>query len=169
VEKAIVGVKSETKKGKTYKGSGLIVTADGLVITLTELVPSGAQASLFLDGRKIDATILKQDEDLTLFKIEESDLQTVGFFDFSDIRLGERAFFVGIIFDENYNPQKIVNEGIVTSFDQEFVQTNIFEDQDIQGSSLFDIEGRLIGLNQIKKNGKVFTISIKRIHEFLGF
>jgi len=169
IEKAIVGVKSETKKGTIYEGAGLIVTADGLVITLAQLVPSGAQVNLYLEGRKIDATVLKQDKDFALLKIEENDLKTVGFFDFRDIRLGERVFFVGTIFDKNDIPQKTVNEGIITSFDQDFVQTNIFEDQDIQGSSLFNIDGQLIGLSKIKKNGKVFAISIERIHSFLGF
>jgi len=169
VEEAIVGVRSETKMGKISEGAGLIVTSDGLVIILAELVPSGAQVDLFLDGRKIDSTVLKQNEDLALLKIEETDLSTVGFFNFDDIRLGERVFYVGTIFNEKDIPQKAVNEGIVTSFDQDFIQTNIFEDQDVQGSSLFDIEGRLLGLNQIKKNGKVFAISITRIREFLGF
>lgn len=168
VERAVVGIKSETKTGKVFEGSGLIVTSDGLVITLTELVPSGAQVDLFLNGRKVVSKILKQNDDLALLKIEETDLATVGFFDFGKINLGERIFLVGIVFEKNI-PRKSVNEGIITSFDQDFIQTNIFEDENLQGSSLFDIEGQLVGLNKIKKNGKVFAISIKRIREFLGF
>lgn len=70
---------------------------------------------------------------------------------------------------ENNLQKNIVNEGIIKSFDENLIQTNISENKLLQGSSLFDIEGKLIGLNQIDKTGGVSAISIKIIRESSGF
>jgi len=168
VEKAVVGLKSKTKAGKILEGSGLIVTSDGLILTLQDLVPLGSEINLFLDGKKLIPKVLQRKENLALLKIEEKNLLTVGFADFQKIRLGERVFLVGEIF-ENDIQKKIVNEGIVKTFDENSIQTNIFEKNNLQGSSLFNIEGQLFGLNTTDKEGKVLSISIKQIREFLGF
>jgi len=42
VEKTVVGVRTQTKEEKILEGSGLIVTSDGLIVTLAELVPPGS-------------------------------------------------------------------------------------------------------------------------------
>jgi len=74
VEKTVVGVRTETKVGKILEGSGLLVTADGLVVTLAELVPQGSTFSFFVDGELASFQILKRDlkENLALVKIEKS-------------------------------------------------------------------------------------------------
>jgi len=61
VEKVVVGVRTETKAGKILEGSGLILTADGLVITLAELVPSGSTFNFFVEGESVSFQILKRD------------------------------------------------------------------------------------------------------------
>jgi len=167
VEKTVVGIKA----GKTLEGSGLIVSSDGLVVTLAELVPSGAKINLFWEGRLISFQILKKDlkENLALIKMEESNLPTVGFADLDKIKLGERVFLVGIIFEKGDNPKKTTNEGIIKTFDNNFIQTNIFEKNNLKGSPLFNIEGNILGINTIDREGAVSTISIKKIRDFLGF
>jgi S1-C subfamily serine protease len=173
VEKTVVGVRSETKTGKILEGSGLIVTADGLVITLAEIVPQGSTFSFFVDGTPHQINgggqILKRDlkENLALVKIEKSNLPTVSFADLEKLKLGERVFLVGTIF-ENEKPSKIVNEGIVKSFDKDFIKTNIFEKNILKGSPLFDIEGKVLGINTIDQEGKVIAIPISKIKSFSG-
>lgn len=168
VEKMIVGVKSQTKTGKILEGSGLIVTSDGLILTLESLVPQGSETDLFFDGKKMPGKVLQRKNNLALLKIEEINLPTTAFADFDKIKLGERVFLLGVIFDKN-TPKKIVNEGIIKIFDENSIQTNISEENNLQGSSLFNIEGQLMGLNTIDKEGKVSAISIKVIREFFGF
>ena len=168
VEKVVVGVRTEMKMGKYVEGSGLILTSDGLMITLAELVPQGSDFSFFVDGQKTHFQILTRKDNLALVKIEKENLPTVSFADLEKLKLGERVFLVGIIFEKE-KPSTIVNEGIVKSFSQDFIKTNIFEKYCISGSPLFDIEGNVLGLNTIDLEGKVIAIPISEIKSFAGF
>ena len=170
VEKTVIGVKTKTKAGKTLEGSGLIVTSDGLLVTLADLVPQGSNFSFFVDGEIASFQILKRDlkENLVLIKIEKTNLPTVSFFDFEKLKLGERVFLVGVVFEKT-GPQKIVNEGIVKSFDEDKIETNISEKENLSGSPLFDIEGNFLGLNEINSDGKVISIPVTKIKSFAGF
>jgi len=170
VEKVVVGVKTETEEGKVLEGSGLIITSDGLMVTLDDLLPWGSNFSFFWGENNVHFQVLKRDskENLALIKIKEENLPTVSFADLEKIRLGERVFLVGVIF-ENEKPSKIVNEGIVKSFGKDFIETNIFEKYTLSGSPLFDIEGNILGLSTINKEGKVTAIPVSKIKEFAGF
>jgi len=170
VEKVVVGVRTETKAGKILEGSGLILTADGLVITLAELVPSGSTFNFFVEGESVSFQILKRDskENLALIKLEKTNLPTVGFANLEKLKLGERVFLVGIIFNKQKiaSPGFVVNEGIIKNFDENKIETNIFEKETISGSPLFDIEGKVLGMNMIDKEGKVIAIPISQIRAF---
>jgi len=170
VEKVVVGVRTETKAGKILEGSGLILTADGLVITLAELVPSGSTFNFFVEGESVSFQILKRDskENLALIKLEKTNLPTVGFANLERLKLGERVFLVGIIFNKQKiaSPGLVVNEGIIKNFDENKIETNIFEKETISGSPLFDIEGKVLGMNMIDKEGKVIAIPISQIRAF---
>lgn len=170
VKKVVVGLRAESPLGKTFEGSGLILTSDGLIVTLAEILPQGWDFSFFVDGKKTAFQVLKRDlkNNLALVKIEKSDLPTIGFADFEKIKLGERVFLVGTIFEKG-TPQKIVNEGIIKSFGSDFIKTNIFEKFILAGSPLFNIEGKILGLNTIDREGKVIAIPITKIKDFLGF
>ncbi|KPJ57477.1 hypothetical protein AMJ49_00940 [Parcubacteria bacterium DG_74_2] len=169
-QKAVLGIKTKTKKGKILEGSSLIVTGDGLLITLDDLVPENSSSTIFLENEVISTQVLKRDKkiNLALLKIEKTNLPTVGFGDFERMRFGQRVFLVGVVFEDN-TPKKITNEGILKYFDQNLIETNIFEKDSLNGSTLFDIEGNVLGLNLINEEGVVFSISISKIKSFLGF
>lgn len=170
VEKMAVGVRAETKKGNIIEGSGLVLTSDGLVITLAELVPEGANLSFFLNGEKVAFEIKKSDaqKNLALIRIEKEGLATSSFADLSEIKRGQRVFLIGVLFFDG-KPQRMVNEGIIKYFDNNFIRTNIFEKDILNGSPLFDIEGNALGINTIDLEGKVTTIPISEIQAFAGF
>jgi len=170
VEKTVIGVRTETQAKKIIEGSGLIITSDGLVVTLAELVPQGSNFSFFVEGQSANFQILKRDlkENLALVKIEKSNLPIVSFANLEKLKLGERVFLVGVIFEKE-ELSKIVNEGIIKSFSEDFIKTNIFENYLLKGSPLFNIEGEVLGLNTIDKEGKVIAIPISKIKTFAGF
>lgn len=167
VEKSVVGIQAKTAEDNIY-GSGLIATSDGLVITLADLAPAGASISVFYEGEKIKPQILKRDykNNLALLKIEKTNLKTCGFCNGEEATLGERVFLIGIT---PTTLEEVVNEGIVKSFNEEVIKTNITETGSLRGSPLFNIEGNLVGLNIIDSLGKVSAIPIQIIKTFAGF
>src|SRR3989338_5734377 len=130
---AVVGVKTKTLSGEVLEGSGLVVTSDGLIVTLASLVPQGSEFSFFIDGKWPAFQILKRDleNNLALIKVEKGGLKPRGFIEMSKIKLAEPVFLVGMDFSAaiatSTLPQNTVNTGIITAFNQELVQTNIFE------------------------------------------
>lgn len=167
VEKSVVGIQAKTSDGTIY-GSGLIVTSDGLIITLVDLAPAGANISVFYEGEKIKPQILKRDykNNLALLKIEKTNLKTCGFCDGEQVRLGERVFLIGVI---PSTLEKSANEGIIKTLNEEVIRTNITETGSLRGSPLFNIEGNLVGLNIIDSLGRVSAIPIQIIKTFAGF
>lgn len=167
VEKSVVGIKTVTSQGATLEGSGMILTADGKIVTLADLLPAGSKTFLYLDGQSVDFELVKTDfnKNLALLKVARSGLSTTGFADLGQLNRGTRVFFVGTIFVEE-KPTLVVNEGIVKYFGSGFIRTNIFEAKSLKGSGLFNVEGNLLGLNLVDFEGKVTAIPIDIIRQF---
>jgi serine protease Do len=168
VEKTIFALKTKTQKGKIIEGSGIILTSDGLAVTLNDLVPQGGSFEIFVEGEKVQFQILKRDskENLALIKIEKKNLKAPPFFNLENLKLGERVFLVGARFDKEI--QKEVGEGIVKYFNEDVIETNIFEKEKLAGSGLFDIEGNLLGINKITSQGQVISVPVTKIRAFTG-
>jgi len=168
-EKTVVAVKTQAQTGKILQGSGLIVTSDGLMVTLAELVPYGSSFGFFVDDKQVSFQILKRDlkENLALIKILDSSSATASFARLEKLKMGERVFLIGAVFEEE-TPSKLVNEGIVKAFDENLIQTSIIESSLLAGSPLFNIEGEILGINTIDSEGRVDTIPVSKIRAFVG-
>lgn len=160
VEKSVVGINN---------GSGLIITSDGLIVTLADLLPK-TEDYLFLEKEKIEFEVLRKDlgKNLALIKINRNELIVCKFADLTELKMGQRIFLVGVII-ENKIPKKIINEGIIKIIDEDAIRTNIFEKRILKGSSLFNVKGEVLGLNTIDSEGKVTAIPITEIRKFAGF
>ncbi|MDD2697029.1 MAG: serine protease [Candidatus Pacebacteria bacterium] len=167
VEKSVVGVRTQSQD-QIIEGSGLIVTSDGLLVTLADLVPQSSKFSFFVDGKQVAFQILKRDSEtnLALVKIDEPNLTTVSFANLDKLKMGERVFLVGTVF-ENSKAAKTVNEGIIKKISENLLETNISEKNNLAGSVLFNIEGEVLGINVIDQ-GSVLTIPISKIKLFIG-
>jgi len=165
-EKAVV--RFQTKSGAS--GNGVVISSDGLAVTLAELVPQGTSAVFYVDNKAINYQIIKRDakENLVLIKLDGRNLQTFGFGDFGNIREGQDVFLMGFSGGKN-NFQKIVNKGIVRAFDSNAIQTNIIEKKEAEGTPLFNGKGELLGLNFLDDDGKISAIPAAKIKEFGGF
>lgn len=169
VEKSVVGIRTITSKGRIITGSGLVITSDGLIVTLAELVPQGQKFSFFVDSKAPNYQVLKRDlkNNLALIKLEENNLSTVGFAEFGSLRFGQRVFLVEAVL-KNGDLNKVVDQGIIKTYDQDLIETNISKDNNISGSPLFNIKGELVGLNMVEANN-VFAITTNKIQDFIGF
>ena len=98
-------------------------------------------------------------ENLALIKIDKNNLSTLSFADLEKIKLGERVFLAGV---------GAVNEGIIRSFNENLIETNIFEEGRLAGSPLFNIKGEVLGINTISNKGRVLTIPVSKVKTFIG-
>jgi len=142
------------------EGCGFCLTSDGQVLTQASLLPQGD--SIFLDGEKTDFRILKRDLklDLALIKIEASNLKTMPFFEFEKLKIGTSVFLI--------DPDTVVNQGIVKSFSENSIETNILEKENFSGCPLFTFEGKFLGLSRISEEGEVSAIPVSEIRSFAG-
>lgn len=144
-------------------GSGVILTADGWVVTNSHVVhlPSGRLADAITvelhDHRRLQAQIAGVDPatDLALLKIDATQLDGLPIADSDAVRLGDLVFAVG-------NPFKVgitATMGMVSAIHrtslglngpggyEDFIQTDASINPGNSGGALVDATGRLIGIN----------------------
>jgi len=169
VQKSVVAIKTTRSNQTILRGSGIIISSDGLVLTLAELVPPSSNFSLFFNGDNVPFQIEKRDLDnnLALIRVEKENLPTIGFSNISELKIGQRVFLVGAVFSGS-TMEKMANEGIVKFFGKDFIRTSIVESNILSGSPLFDIEGNILGINTIDAGGGVTAIPISIIRQFIG-
>jgi len=162
-ENSIVAI----QKNGVVVGAGLIATSDGSVITLASMIPAGSKISVFLNGESLNYQIVKRDakSNLALLEVDKNNLPTVGFADFEKMMVGQRVFLSG---PNAVSGSWFANEGIVRTFDNNTLKTNISEKPIASGTPLFNIYGELVGLNYIDQEGKISAISVNTIKPFLG-
>ena len=170
LDKVVVGLES-TSGSTVLRGSAFIYTSDGLAVALSSLVPQGFQTKLHISDNELllEAQVLKRDtkNNLILLKIESTGLETAGISEESALSVGERVVLVGKTFGTG-SFVSFVNEGMIQGLYEDRIQTNIWELLRFQGSPLFDIEGRLLGLALVDKDGKVKTVPVSVLRSFLG-
>jgi S1-C subfamily serine protease len=166
-EKSVVAIQAKTGKA-VLSGSGFIITSDGLIITVADLAPTGAKITIFLGQEQFTPQIIKKDSEnnLVLLKIEKSGLSTTSFFDPDKIKIGQRIFLIG---KNATTSETAVNEGIIKSLTEDAITTNITDSLYFRGGPLFDIEGRLVGINTVDSSGRIFSTSLSAIKIFTGF
>ena len=146
---------------KEIQGFGMVLTADGLIITLAENIPQGSISNISIKGEEnISYQVLKRDlkNNLALIKVDKNNLQTKGFFDLSKLEMGERVFILS----------NIINEGIVKNFNEDLIKTNIVEFEIINGSPVFNIKGEVLGIGYKNVNGNIDIIPVSKIKAFAG-
>lgn len=165
VAKTVATTKSTTAKGTIFEEPGLILTSDGLVVMLSSLLPANSTTEISIEEEKVPFQILKRDNklNLALVKVEKTNLPTASFYPLENLKLGERIFLLGRLPDK-----KFVNEGIVRSYNTETIETNIIDLPEAAGSPVFDIEGNIVGLSLVAKDGKISIIPISKVKTFSG-
>jgi Do/DeqQ family serine protease len=137
-------------------GSGVIVHADGTILTNHHVVDGAEQIKVELPNHRIfDAKVVGSDppSDLAVLKIDAKDLPVLALGDSDKVRVGDIALAIG-------NPLGIgqtVTAGIISaksrytglsdgSF-EDFLQTDAPINQGNSGGALIDSTGELIGIN----------------------
>ena len=137
-------------------GSGVIVSADGYILTANHVV-SGAEeimVGLGVDLRKYKAKKIGTDPgtDVALLKIEEKSLPAITFADSDKARAGDIVLAVG----NPFGLRQTVTMGIISAVGrggmgivdyENFIQTDAAINMGNSGGALVDIKGQLLGIN----------------------
>jgi serine protease Do len=148
-------------------GSGVIWSADGLIITNAH-VAHGSHAKVSLwDGSAYDASVLNQDtrRDLASLKIHATGLPAATPGNSSALRVGELVIAIG-------NPFGFIGAlttGVVHSLPgrQRWVTADVRLAPGNSGGPLADAQGRVIGINTMIAGGLALAVPSNAVGQFL--
>ena len=136
-------------------GSGVIMSADGYVLTNNHVVQEADHIEAVLaDGRRASARVIGADpeSDLAVLKIDLPDLPVITPSDSDRIEVGDRVLAIG----NPFGVGQTVTSGIVSALGRDqlgintfenFIQTDAAINPGNSGGALTDEQGRLLGIN----------------------
>lgn len=147
----------------TGVGSGIVLTADGYILTNKHVVASSQSLTVELaDGRQFPATIVKQsdDKDLALIKIEATGLTPAVIGDSASLQVGQSVIAIGSplgTFTETVTKGILSATGRTITVQDEvthrpttltgLLQTDAAINPGNSGGPLLDASGRVMGIN----------------------
>lgn len=136
-------------------GSGVIVSADGYLLTNNHVVENADELTVTLyDGRTLPAEVVGTDpkSDVAVLKIKADDLIPMKLGQSSELRLGEVVLAIGNPFGLSHT----VTQGIVSALGrarvgiadyEDFIQTDAAINPGNSGGALINTRGELVGIN----------------------
>ena len=137
-------------------GSGVIVNADGYILTNNHVVAGGSDIEVFTQARKkFKAKVIGTDAatDIAVLKIDATGLPTVTFGDSSKLKVGDLVFAIG----DPFGIGETATTGIVSATGrglngtiehyEDFIQTDAAINPGNSGGALIELHGDLIGIN----------------------
>ena len=163
-------------------GSGVIVRADGYILTNHHVVQDSDDAEVLLaDGQRLRAAVVGSDPetDLAVLKADRSNLPAIDFGDAGRVRVGDVVLAIG----NPFGVGQTVTMGIVSALGrtqlginlfENFIQTDAAINPGNSGGALVDSQGQLIGINTAiysrsgGSTGIGFAIPVSTARDILG-
>jgi serine protease Do len=135
-------------------GSGVIVEADGIIVTNYHVVAQSDEIEVALaDGRRFKANLVGADagSDLAVLRIDATGLPTAEWADSDTVEVGEMAWAIGNPFGLDRTitygiVSAVGRRGVVDNPFQEFLQTDASINPGNSGGPLVDVHGHVIGI-----------------------
>lgn len=135
-------------------GSGVIVTADGYILTNNHVVEGAEEVKVSLqDGRELDAKVVGTDpkSDVAVIKVDGGELPALAIGDSDRLEVGDVVLAIG----NPFGIGQTVTMGIVSATGratmgldyEDFIQTDAAINPGNSGGALVDASGRLVGIN----------------------
>jgi serine protease DegQ len=150
------GERFDSKPRQTSNlGSGVIVSANGYILTNHHVVDAAAEIQIALsDGRSLPAHVVGADPetDLAVLKIDASGLPAISFAQPDSIKVGDWVLAMG----NPFGVGQTVTAGIVSALGrthlgintfENFIQTDAAINPGNSGGALVDSSGNLVGIN----------------------
>ncbi|MGB3027362.1 Do family serine endopeptidase [Paradevosia shaoguanensis] len=149
------GLGPEVEQEAESLGSGFIIKADGLIVTNNHVIDGAEEIQVFLtDGTRLPAKVIGTDAktDLAVLKVDAGrELPFVEFGDSDTAEVGDWVMAIGNPFGLGGS----VTLGIVSARNRDinsgpydnFIQTDAAINQGNSGGPLFDMDGKVVGIN----------------------
>lgn len=136
-------------------GSGVIVSADGYILTNFHVVDAADQIEVSLsDGRKLKAEVIGTDPeaDLAVLRVKANKLPVITFGQMDNVGVGDVVLAIG----NPFGVGQTVTMGIVSALGrthlgintfENFIQTDAAINPGNSGGALVDVQGNLIGIS----------------------
>lgn len=155
------GGKNNESYQREASGSGVIISANGYIITNNHVVEDASEIKVTTSDKKTyKAKLIGNDPmtDLAVIKIEAEKLPVVHFADMKDVKIGEMVLALG-------NPlglNSTITQGIISAIGrgqlsmnrradkqiiENFIQTDAAINPGNSGGGLYDLTGSLVGIN----------------------
>jgi serine protease Do len=142
-------------------GSGVIVTADGTILTNNHVIDGATDIEVDLaDKREFKAKLIGTDAktDIAVLKIDATNLPTVTFGDSSKLQVGDVVLAIG----DPFGVGETATMGIVSAKSrgnlgiedyEDFIQTDASINPGNSGGAMIDLHGDLVGINTAIETG----------------
>lgn len=163
--------------GERGNGSGVIWSADGVIVTNAHVARASQTRVQLWDGREFDAALVSRDtrHDLAELRIKAANLPAAAVADSSQVRPGELAIAIG-------NPLGFVGAlttGVVQAVgplvgqlsrfgSQPWVQSDVRLAPGNSGGPLADARGRVIGINTMVAGRLALAVPSNAVSNFLA-
>lgn len=160
--------------GHNGAGAGVIVHADGLILTNAHVVAHGAVEVVLPDERKLPARILASDPevDLAALSVAAQGLPTIELGDSRSLQPGQWVLALG----HPWGVAGCVSAGSIINTElppeipriREFIQASLQLRPGHSGGPLVDVQGRLVGINTMITGPEVgLAVPIHVVKDFL--
>jgi serine protease Do len=157
--------------GRSGAGTGVVWSADGVIVTNAHVATRPVAEVAFADGRTFAARVERRDvqRDLALLRVDVAGLQPVAVRDPATLRVGE----VLVAFGHPMGVANALTMGIAhTEFGtgkRRFVSADVRLAPGNSGGPLADVEGRVVGINSITVGGDLaLAVPSDDVERFLG-
>ena len=144
------------------EGSGFIIQPDGFILTNFHVVAEADKLEARLkDGRIFPAKLVGADDrtDIAIIRIEANQLPVAELGDSDAVRVGQLVCAIGAPFNQDYSftagwvsgksRTNLIGPNSPAILYEDYIQTDAFINPGNSGGPLFDVEGRVIGMNTL--------------------
>lgn len=144
------------------EGSGFVIRADGLIVTNRHVVIDSEKIEVRgYGGQRWEATLIADDErtDVAVLKIEAANLTVVQWGDSDALRVGQFVCAIGAPYNQDFSftcgwvsgkgRSNLLSPASSKVLFEDYIQTDAFINPGNSGGPLFDVEGRVVGMNTL--------------------
>ncbi len=155
-------VPSQPSPRSRSEGSGFIIRADGFILTNNHVIAEAEKLSVRLkDGRTFPAKVVGTDDktDIAVLRVDASGLTAVQWGDSDALRIGQLVCAIGAPFNQDFSftagwvsgkgRTGLLGPTSPSIIYEDYIQTDAFINPGNSGGPLFDVEGRVIGMNTL--------------------